>query len=58
MTFTADGVTNVVYFQDEKAVAAKLAAMRAKHPKIAGISVWVMGQEAPGFWPLITQKLR
>jgi spore germination protein len=58
MTFTDGGVTHTVYFQDEKAVAAKLAALRADHPRIAGISIWVMGQEASGFWPLITSKLR
>jgi spore germination protein YaaH len=58
VTFTDGGETHTVYFQDEKAVAAKLAALRADHPKIAGISVWVMGQEASGFWPLITRKLR
>ncbi len=58
MTFTDGGETHTVYFQDEKAVAAKLAALRADHPKIAGISIWVMGQEASGFWPLITRKLR
>ena len=58
MTFTDGGETHTVYFQDEKAVAAKLAALRADHPEIAGISVWVMGQEAPGFWPRITRKLR
>ncbi len=58
MTFTDGGETHTVYFQDEKAVAAKLAALRADHPRIAGISIWVMGQEASGFWPLITRKLR
>ena len=58
MTFTDGGETHTVYFQDEKAVAAKLAALRADHPRIAGISAWVMGQEASGFWPLITRKLR
>ena len=58
MTFTDGGVTHTVYFQDEKAVAAKLAALRADHPRIAGISAWVMGQEASGFWPLIARKLR
>ena len=47
-----------MYFQDGAAVAAKLAALRAANPRIAGISVWVMGQEASGFWPLITRKLR
>ena len=58
MTFTDGGETHTVYFQDEKAVAAKLAALRADHPDIAGISIWVMGQEASGFWPLITRELR
>ena len=58
MTFTDGGETHTVYFQDEKAVAAKLAALRADHPDIAGISIWVMSQEASGFWPLITNKLR
>lgn len=58
MTFTDGGVTHTAYFQDEAAVAAKLAAMRADHPGIAGASMWVMGQEAPGFWPLITRELR
>ncbi len=59
MTFTdANGETHTVYFQDEKAVAAKLTALRTGHPNIAGISTWVMGQEASGFWPLITRKLR
>ena len=58
MTFTDGDETHVVYFQDETAVAAKLAALRAKHPTIAGISVWVMSQEASGFWPLIARKLR
>ena len=58
MTFTDGGVTHTAYFQDEAAVAAKLAALRADHPGIAGVSAWVMGQEASGFWPLITRKLR
>jgi spore germination protein YaaH len=58
MTFTGGGEPHTVYFQDEKAVGAKLAALRADHPDIAGISIWVMGQEASGFWPLISLKLR
>ena len=59
MTFTGeDGETHTVFFQDGDAVAAKLDALRAEHPDIAGVSIWVMGQEASGFWPLITRKLR
>jgi spore germination protein YaaH len=58
MTFSDSGVTHTVYFQDKAAVAAKLAALRARHPEVAGISIWVMGQEGSGFWPLITARLR
>ena len=56
--FSDQGVTHAVFFQDQTAIAAKLAQLRARHPKIAGISIWVMGQEAAGFWPLIEGKLR
>ncbi|HTX69356.1 MAG TPA: glycosyl hydrolase family 18 protein [Thermoleophilia bacterium] len=52
------GAMHVVWFQDRQAVAGKLAALRERHPKVAGISAWVMGQEASGFWPLITRRLR
>jgi len=58
LRFADSGVTHAVYFQDQTAVAAKIAALRAHHPKIAGISTWVMSLEAPGFWPLIASKLR
>ena len=58
LRFTVDGVAHEAVFQDDVALAAKLAALRVRHPSIAGISIWVMGQEAKGFWPLITEKLR
>jgi spore germination protein len=58
LSFTDAGVAHAVYFQDQTAVAAKLAALRAHHPKIAGVSIWVMSQEGAGFWPLIARKLR
>ena len=53
-----EGVAHVVYYQDEKAVAAKLDLLRKKHPRIAGIAVWVMGQEDPAFWTVIARGLR
>ena len=56
--FRAKGISRTVYFQDETALAAKLAELRSHHPQIAGISIWVMGQEAAGFWSLIERKLR
>ena len=58
LRFTDEGVTHEVYFQDETAIAAKLMELRSRHPKIAGVSIWVMSQEAVGFWPLIARKLR
>ena len=58
LSFADKGVTHAVYFQDETAVAAKISALRARHPKIAGISIWVMSQEAAGFWPLIVRELQ
>jgi spore germination protein YaaH len=58
LNFADAGVTHVVYFQDQTALAAKLARLRARHPLIAGVSIWVMSQEAAGFWPLIERKLR
>src|SRR5665647_2349515 len=58
LRFVDKGVTHEVFFQDQTAIAAKLAELRARHAKIAGISIWVMSQEAAGFWPLIARKLR
>ena len=53
-----EGVAHVVYYQDEKAIAAKLDQLHRKHPRIAGIAIWVMGQEDPAFWDLIARRLR
>ena len=58
LRFADKGVTHEVFFQDQAALAAKLAELRARHPKIAGISIWVMSLEAAGFWTLIERKLR
>ena len=44
--------------RNETAQAAKLGAPRSRHPRIAGIGIWVMGQEAAGFWSLIERRLR
>ena len=31
--------------------------MKAKEPKIAGVAIWVMGGEDPGFWKVIAAEL-
>ena len=56
--FAEQGVTHEVFFQDQAAIAAKLAELRRRHPRVAGIGIWVMGEEAAGFWPLIERSLR
>lgn len=50
------GVVHTVYFQDRKAIAAKFRYARTRSPAIAGIAIWVMGGEDPGFWPLLKQN--
>jgi spore germination protein len=47
------GVEHTVYFQDSAAVAAKLAFATSRRPRIAGVAIWVMGDEDPAFWPTI-----
>ena len=51
------GAAHVVYFQDRTAVKTKTAWMRSKQPRIAGMAIWVMGGEDPGFWPVIAAQL-
>jgi spore germination protein YaaH len=51
--YTQGGVVHTVYFQDTASIAAKLAFATARRPRIAGIAIWVMGDEDPAFWPAI-----
>ena len=53
----AYGVQHVLYYQDVRAVAAKLAFLRRRHPKIGGVALWVMGQETPAMWPALRNGL-
>ncbi len=52
------GVAHLAYVQDRRALESKLGLLRAKHPDVAGIALWVMGQEAPGFWEQVRRSLR
>jgi spore germination protein len=54
----AQGLAHTMYFQDETAVRAKLDLLRRRHPHVAGIAIWVMGQEQPAFWRVIGTGLR
>ena len=53
----AYGVQHVLYYQDVRAVATKLAFLRRRHPKIGGVALWVMGQETPAMWPALRKGL-
>jgi spore germination protein len=51
------GVYHTIFVVDDRALKAKLQLLVDDHPKIAGIAIWVMGKEEPGFWPLIQRML-
>lgn len=54
----AEGADHLVFFQDRRALAAKLAMLLKAHPEIAGIAIWRMGGETPAFWNEIRRQLR
>jgi spore germination protein len=56
--YTAAGVGHTVYFQDRSAVASVLRFAGEQQPRIAGIAIWVMGGEDPGFWPVVHRTLK
>jgi spore germination protein YaaH len=51
------GAAHTAYYQDRAAVRTKLRWMKKKEPKIAGVAIWVMGGEDPGFWQVIAAEL-
>lgn len=51
------GSRHTAFFQDTTAIDAKLKVLRMRHPRIAGIAIWMMGGEDPHFWPLIAARL-
>jgi spore germination protein YaaH len=60
-TFTytdGDGVAHTVFFQDRKAIAAKVDFVTRQHPDLAGIAIWQMYREDPRFWDVIAKELR
>jgi spore germination protein len=56
--YEQDGVAHTVFFQDRTAIAAKLGLLTSKHATLAGIAVWQMYGEDPGFWTVIRRGLR
>lgn len=54
--FTYDDGRHTVYFADAASVRAKLEAVFARHPKLAGIAIWRLGNEDPQVWAVIRES--
>ncbi len=51
-----DGTARIVYFENERSLEAKLQLVRDY--RLAGVSFWRFGQEAPEAWSVIGRMLR
>ena len=51
-----DGTSRIVYFENERSLEAKLQLV--KDYRLAGVSFWRFGQEAPGAWDVVSRMLR
>lgn len=51
--YVDNGITRTVWFEDLKSIAAKVLA--ADQSRIAGVSIWRLGNEDPAFWLPIAQ---
>ena len=61
MTFTyvtAQQETYTAYYQDAASIAAKLDVLLNKHPDIAGICIWRLGDQDPAVWEVIGTRLK
>jgi len=55
--FQYDEGRHTVYFNDARTLAGRLAMMLAKHPDIAGVSIWRLGGEDPENWAALREML-
>jgi spore germination protein len=56
--FTYDsGGTHNVYFNDALATETKVKTIFARHPHLAGVSIWVLGGEDPQNWIVLGELL-
>ncbi|PSR23834.1 MAG: glycoside hydrolase [Sulfobacillus acidophilus] len=49
--YTQNGVSHVVWFMGDRSAAARVKLARQYH--LAGISLWRLGMEEPGFWHVV-----
>ncbi len=57
LTYERDGHGHEAFFPDARAVRAKLAMLRARHPHLRGVYAWLMGQEDPRVWRELREAL-
>lgn len=48
--FTYNGGANTVYFNDAGTMRTRLESLLSRHPDVAGIALWRLGNEDPGNW--------
>ncbi|MCY0882038.1 MAG: glycosyl hydrolase family 18 protein [Firmicutes bacterium] len=48
---TANGVKHIVYYMGNRSAAQRIALAQKNH--LAGIAIWRLGYEKPGFWQLL-----
>jgi spore germination protein len=55
-TYSVGGVSHVVWYMGDRSAEARARLARADH--LAGVGLWRLGYEDPGFWPRLQQGLR
>lgn len=61
MTFsytTAQGEVFTAYYNDATSISTKLDVLIEKHPHIAGVCIWRLGDEDPAIWAEIQNRLK
>jgi spore germination protein YaaH len=53
LTYTQDGVSHEVWFEDARSISAKLDV--AQRYGVDGVFLWMYGPEDPGIWPAMTE---
>ena len=55
--FVYDDGRHTVYYNDAKTLQGRLSMMLARHPLIAGVSIWRLGGEDPENWRALRENL-
>jgi len=51
------GGMHTVFYNDALATETKILSIYSVHPKIKGVSIWVLGGEDPGNWVVLRQNM-